>query len=132
MYDSAKIITGLVIFFGVATLPFWLGSRASTKSPHRQPVVVQGGAKNCIMPKQFMRAQHMVLLDKWRDTVVRKGKRYTTLVYKKGAKPKRHLMSLTNNCMKCHQQKKFCLERCHNYVGVSTYCWDCHVERKGK
>jgi len=34
--------------------------------------------------------------------------------------------------MKCHTDKaKFC-DRCHNYVGVTPNCWDCHVEPKGK
>jgi len=32
--------------------------------------------------------------------------------------------------MDCHNNKtKFC-DQCHNYAGVSPYCWECHIEPK--
>jgi hypothetical protein len=36
-------------------------------------------------------------------------------------------MSLTNTCItQCHSNKaKFC-DRCHDYMNVQPWCWDCH------
>ena len=35
------------------------------------------------------------------------------------------------SCMSCHANKdKFC-DRCHDYLAVKPYCWDCHVEPQG-
>ncbi len=34
--------------------------------------------------------------------------------------------SLTGTCMKCHANKADFCDTCHNYLGVSPTCWDCH------
>jgi hypothetical protein len=36
-------------------------------------------------------------------------------------------MSLTNTCLDCHPNKDTFCDRCHNYMAVSPYCWDCHI-----
>jgi len=67
----------------------------------------------------------MDLLNQWRDDVVRKGERYY-----QAFDGTTHEMSLTRNCLGCHVNKdKFC-DRCHDYLGVTPYCWDCHVNPK--
>jgi hypothetical protein len=70
-----------------------------------------------------MRAEHMNVLDKWRDQVVRQGVRtYTT------PDGRQFEMSLSNTCLDCHNNKAEFCDRCHGYASVRTYCWDCHVD----
>lgn len=69
-----------------------------------------------------MRTSHMVMLNVWRDDVVRRGDR----LYH-SANGKTYNMSLTNTCLECHSDKaKFC-DQCHNYLAVAPFCWDCHL-----
>jgi len=43
---------------------------------------------------------------------------------------KRHEISLTGTCLRCHAEpKKFCI-RCHDYAGVEAFCWDCHRDKR--
>jgi hypothetical protein len=70
-----------------------------------------------------MRPYHMDLLNQWRDAVVRDGDRIYV-----SSTGERFEMSLSNTCMDCHVSKVNFCDSCHNYVGVSPYCWDCHVE----
>ena len=80
-----------------------------------------------IEPKDFMKTQHMKILDQWRNEVVRDGERYYT-----GNSGKMYYKSLQVTCMECHSNKsKFC-DQCHNYTGVVPYCWDCHIQPKEK
>ena len=57
-----------------------------------------------------------------RDDVVRRGDRFYINAHGEQVEK-----SLSNTCLSCHQNKdKFC-DRCHNYMGVEPYCWDCHI-----
>jgi hypothetical protein len=80
------------------------------------------GEKECVESTQYMRTSHVDLLNNWKETVVRDGKR--TYVSSTG---KEYTMSLTNTCItQCHSNKaKFC-DRCHDYMNVQPWCWDCH------
>jgi len=135
MYDSGKVVTGIIVFVGVVTFPLWYSFAAG--DPSRRPEL-QKPQGQCVESTDYMRAFHMDLLNQWRDDAVREGKR----VY---ASPdgRKHWISLSydgqvhNNavasksCMDCHSSKeKFC-DECHDYVGVTPYCWDCHIEPKG-
>jgi hypothetical protein len=125
MYDTGKIILGLVIFIVLVTFPIWFTHALG--EPEKKPVLEKATGK-CVESKEYMNAWHMDLLNQWRDSVCRDGKRiYTSREYKT-----KHEMSLTRTCMKCHSKKeKFC-DECHNYVSVVPYCWDCHVEPRGE
>jgi hypothetical protein len=79
--------------------------------------------KKCVESKSFMRAEHMVMLNDWRDLVVREGDRI--YIANDG---KEYVMSLQNTCMKCHSNKKKFCDECHNYLAVKPYCWDCHIQ----
>jgi hypothetical protein len=125
MYDANKIIPGLIIFLVLATFPIWF-SLASGKTGYKPKPKPPADQKECIESKAYMKAYHMDLLNKWRDDVVRNGKRYYIAKNKK-----RHLMSLTLTCMKCHAKKAEFCDQCHNYLGVTPDCWTCHVEPKG-
>ena len=35
------------------------------------------------------------------------------------------------SCMSCHSNKDEFCDRCHDYLAVKPYCWECHVEPKG-
>ncbi len=122
MYDGNKIIPGLVIFVGLITFPFWynIGSAAYEKPDLKLPEF----EKECVQPLEWIRAEHMQLLDDWRDLAVRDNKRL--YVNEAG---KDFDMSLTNTCMssRCHANKAEFCDRCHDALAVAPYCWDCHV-----
>lgn len=121
MYNKRTIIPGLAIFVLFVTFPLWFNA-FSTASTVPKPELPPGGEKQCVASAAEMRASHMVLLNEWRDEVLRDGDRVAVTVdgkeYRKG---------LQMACMQCHTNKeKFC-DSCHVYVSVTPYCWDCHL-----
>lgn len=122
MHDASKIILGLVIFLVLITFPFWF-SIASEKSGYVPEPKLPEDQESCVESREYMKALHMDLLDQWRDSVVRDGKR----VYVSST-GKRYEMSLTGTCLGCHEEKTEFCDKCHDYVGAEPYCWDCHVE----
>ncbi len=71
MYDAGKIITGLVIFVAVVTFPIWGSLGGSAEGP--KPEVKESG--RCIESATYMRANHMQMLNEWRNSVVRDNER---------------------------------------------------------
>ncbi len=124
MNDKGKILFGLVIFFVLLSIPFWY-TLASGKRGYYPEMEKAAKGEKCIMEKQEMIPGHMGLLNEWRDLVVREGKRTHTA--EDGTEYK---MSLTNTCLDCHQDKSEFCDKCHDYLGVKPYCWDCHVDPK--
>lgn len=125
MYDGGKIVAGLVIFAILLTFPIWY-SVASGSSAAPPELTYPEGAEACIESTQYMRDSHMQLLNGWRDEVVRSGERFYTDVG--GERVER---SLTNTCLGCHTDREQFCDRCHDYVDVNPYCWDCHLDPKG-
>ncbi len=128
MYDSGKIIAGLFVLVALAAFPFIsnMGNAGSKPKPSIDtPVINQMQVKECVESKEFMRTEHMQLLNNWRDSVVRDG----SGLYVNNA-GKSFNMSLQNTCMNCHSNKKKFCDECHNYVAVKPYCWTCHIEPK--
>lgn len=132
MYDSGKIIVGLIIFLALVTFPFYnnigkVNAKPELKidTPEIQKLPEQ--ERKCVESKEFMRGGHMQLLNDWRDSVVRQDNR----LYKNAAN-KEFNMSLQNECMRCHSNKKDFCDKCHNYMAVVPYCWDCHIAPKEK
>jgi [DsrC]-trisulfide reductase subunit J len=124
MSDAGKIAAGLVLFGAVVTGPIWYGLGRGKGAPPE--LAKPAGEKQCIEPTSFMRARHMELLDQWRDAVVRRDEH----VYV-ATNGKRHEISLTKTCLRCHDDTdKFC-NRCHQYAGVEAFCWDCHQQKRG-
>ncbi len=124
MYDSGKIIAGIIVFLGIFTFPTWYLFTGGERGKMPELVLPEEeNKKECIYDAEVMRASHMDLLNDWRDKVVRDGNRIFT-----SPKGKKIEMSLTKTCLGCHSEKaKFC-DRCHNYLEVNPYCWDCHVD----
>lgn len=122
MYDSGKVIVGIIIFVGMFTFPLWYGvvTKASVEPPKLEK---PAKGKECVEPTAFMRSSHMELLDTWRLDVVREGKRVWT-----SSTGKKYNMSLQNTCLDCHKSKANFCDRCHNYADVSPKCWECHIQ----
>lgn len=122
MYNAGKILIGIVIFLALITSPFWYNFGKASTPPKLE---VGTKEKQCVESKAFMQANHMELLNQWRDEVVRNDKRIYV-----NSSGKEFNMSLQNTCSKCHSTKtKFC-DRCHNYLNVAPNCWDCHIAPK--
>ena len=126
MYDSGKIIAGLIIFIILMTFPIWYNAIAG-KGNYVPDIEIatrdMPGRDQCVMTTDYMRANHMDLLNQWRDDVVRLGERVHV-----APDGKKYDRSLSNTCMDCHSNKvRFC-DRCHDYMGVAPYCWQCHIE----
>lgn len=128
IYDAKPILIGLVIFIGVVSLPFWLqGGKASTPPDPKldTPTIQMMEKKECVAAKNYMRTSHMVVLNDWRTQAVRNAKRYYVT-----AGGTTYPASLQRSCMKCHTNKAQFCDTCHNYIGLTPYCWDCHLPPK--
>jgi hypothetical protein len=124
MSDAGKIAAGLIVFGAIVTGPIWYGLGKKGGPPELPKPV---GEKECVEPTTFMRARHMELLNEWRDAVVRRDEH----VYV-STSGKRHEISLTKTCLRCHDDAdKFCT-KCHQYVGVEAFCWDCHQQKRAR
>ena len=122
MYNASKIIPGLIIFLVLMTFPFW--SNIGRASYERPELKLPEFEKECIEAGEWMRVNHMTLLDDWRDLAVRDSVRLYT-----NQAGKQFDMSLSITCMssQCHANKAEFCDRCHDALAVAPYCWDCHV-----
>ncbi len=127
IYNKNIIIAGLIIFFVIITFPFWYNMGKAAPLPEPKLTDKAKAAKECVRPKEFMKVEHMQLLDVWRDTVVRDTKRIYV-----NSKGKEFQMSLSDTCLDCHSEKTEFCDKCHNYASVDPYCWDCHIDPKEK
>ncbi len=125
MHDGAKIIPGLTVFLALALTPVW---RPVLSGPPRLPEPkIAFPQKPCVLPREAMRERHMVLLNSWRDTVVRQGRRSALTADGRTVTP-----SLTGTCLRCHPNKAEFCDSCHNQLAVKPVCFSCHLEPKEK
>jgi hypothetical protein len=125
MRDKGRILIGLLAFLVLATFPVWYNLVSGHESQPPE-IVLPSDESQCVADTDYMRTEHMQLLMDWRDEVVRDKQRIHTT-----ADNRRFEKSLTRTCMDCHSDKAEFCDRCHDYVGVTPYCWDCHVEPEG-
>lgn len=130
MYDTGKIIAGLVIFLALVTFPFYsnigkANAKLELKIDTPEISKLPETERKCVESKEFMRPNHMQMLNDWRDAVVRNGDKIFV-----SSSEKHFDMSLQNTCMKCHSNKKNFCDKCHNYMAVVPYCWTCHIAPK--
>ncbi len=123
------IFTGLAIFVLAVLSPFWFNMVTTTQAAPEPELLGQAKAeKKCVLDKYDMRANHMSLLDEWRDSVVRDADRMYTAA--NGHSFNMSLSTGENSCLGCHKDKaKFC-DSCHTYASVTPYCWECHTTPK--
>ena len=129
LYHGRYILPALAAFLVVATLPVWRGA-AARGSGFQSPPNPQG--QRCIEPKSVMRAEHMRLLIRWRDEVVREDRR---VYIASDGRPWEK--SLVKTCMACHGHADAkgksttaatACDECHAYVNVKPDCWNCHLD----
>lgn len=125
MSDKGRILVGLAVFVILVTFPFW-SSLAAAGETARPELSLPADATECIEDTPFMTANHMDLLNQWRNAVVRDGEREYT-----STSGETYLMSLTGTCLDCHGSSDDFCTRCHDYSNVEPACWDCHVEPGG-
>ncbi len=125
MNDRYVIYTGLIIFIAMVTLPFWYNLGEAVAVPEVKLSAKALAAGTCVRSTDYMKTQHMQLLDDWRNSVVREGKR----IYE-NPEGKAFKMSLTDTCLDCHSEKAEFCDRCHTYVSVAPKCWNCHNDPK--
>ena len=119
MYDSTKVLIGLGLFAVVFGYPFY----NNLFGTYQEPALAKAKQDVCVEDPDWMRANHMDLLNEWRHAVSREGLR----VYTSKTTGKQYIASLQRTCMDCHgSYDKFCNE-CHVANSVNTYCWTCHI-----
>jgi hypothetical protein len=111
------VISALFLF---ATLYFFQKGEAETvrSSVPRASAI---DSTKCIATKEFMRANHMQLLNEWRNSSVRTGNRVH--IASNGSRFEKSL----NTCLGCHSNNRFFCFNCHNYANVKPKCWNCHL-----
>jgi len=129
MYKGGKIIVSLVVFVALLSLPFFYNIGKSNKGPVinlNTPAIQKLAVKECVEPTEWMRANHMKLLNQWRDEAVRKGK--TVYINSQGKSFENSLQT----CLNCHfdptskESDQFCVS-CHTHTAVNPTCWSCHM-----
>ena len=115
MKDKKIIVAGVIIFIVIATFPFWYNRGKAAPAP--VPVLTEKAkaAKVCVRSTEYMKAEHMQLLDFWRESVVRHGERIYV-----SPSGREYTMSLSNTCLDCHSNKAEFCDRCHNYASVTA------------
>jgi thioredoxin-related protein len=131
IYNGGTIFVLIAVFLAISLFPFYnnVGKVNAKPEPKVDTPAIQeyeklNGKKECVESKEWMRGEHMQLLNQWRDSVVRDDNRG----YVSNTNHKRFNMSLQNGCMHCHSNKKKFCDECHNYMAVKPYCWDCHIQ----
>ncbi len=125
MHNAKYIIPGLVVFLALITFPLWYNV-LSGKSYEPPQLALPADQEECIIDVNEMRAEHMTLLNDWRDKYVRDGE-----MTFEAANGKLYEMSLMNTCMDCHTNKEQFCDACHVKNSVHPYCWECHIAPRG-
>jgi len=126
MSDKIKVLAGFIIFIGIISIPFWIN--AGKMKPAPEPVLSEKAQKAGFCIEDNMAANHMQILDMFRDTVVRNGERIYT--NKKGEKFMMSLSTGPDSCLGCHESKADFCDKCHDYASVDPFCWECHIDPK--
>jgi len=129
MGDRGKILIGLAVFVVLVTFPFW-GRLAAAGEPHpgRGELSYPDPSKAtaCVEDSAWMTANHMNLLNDWRDQAVREG-----ITEYRSTGGQTWTISLTGTCLDCHDNRDDFCTRCHDYADVAPTCWECHTTPGG-
>jgi len=74
VYDTWKIIGGIVIFLIVVLSPLWYNAFTGRAS-YVPELKLPADEKQCVESAPYMRVNHIELLNLWKETVVRTGER---------------------------------------------------------
>ena len=123
MKDKKLIVASVIVFIVIVTFPFWYNRGKAAPAPEVELTEKAKAAKVCVRSTEYMKAEHMQLLDVWREAVAREGERIYV-----SPDGQEYNMSLSNTCLDCHSNKAEFCDRCHDYAAVRPYCWDCHID----
>ena len=127
MYNSKAVCIGIAVFVALFTAPFWGGRLGGNYT--KTDIVLPTNETACIEDLNFMRSQHMRLLNEWRDAALRSE----TRVYTAKKDGRKWAISLQNTCLACHKNYQDFCEKCHIPNSVDPYCWTCHIiPKEGK
>jgi hypothetical protein len=124
MYNAKAVILGILVFVALSTSPFW--SSFIGRDYKTTDIALPKDEKDCLENVEFMRSQHMRLLNEWRDEALRNENR--AYIASDG---KKWVVSLQNTCLKCHNNYEDFCQKCHVANSVYPYCWTCHIIPKG-
>lgn len=130
MYKPARIGAFVVVCLAILLAPLLINHAQAPQpmtSALATPQIEALDQHRCIESTEYMRADHMKLLDDWRNEVLRG----TATMYQSST-GQIYDMSLEETCFSCHSNRaEFCLS-CHDVVAVSTDCWNCHDGQGGE
>ncbi|MEM1578897.1 MAG: sulfate reduction electron transfer complex DsrMKJOP subunit DsrJ [Archaeoglobaceae archaeon] len=121
MYSKKLAIPLIIAFLALAFSPLIYNAFAKTLGHYPE---IQKPKGECVENADWMRANHMLLLQEWRINAIRSGAEggriYHSFTYAK------EFHASTNTCWDCHGDKTVFCDKCHDYVGIKPECWDCH------
>ena len=118
LIERLLVFLALAFFLTLAIYPIW-----KIQDQRSLPKIsMETKGDQCVAPADYMRENHMKLLEDWRDSVVRNGERFH--IMPDGTQVEK---SLTKTCLGCHVSKKQFCEECHTFASVKPYCWECHL-----
>ena len=162
MYKGGKIIASLIIFVAFLAFPFFYNMGKANAGPENLAAnISQLAGKQCVEPAAYMKANHMQLLNEWRNSDVRDGK--SVYINSQG----RPVDISLESCVECHTTATVpnagvlsnpatntgktsnpalntggvsnpavntsdqFCVSCHTYAAVKPTCWSCHVGPEG-
>jgi len=121
-----KFILSIWIMVIGVSLPGQLSAAESSLLP----TIAKGKGDKCVLPTEYMRRNHMDLLDHQRDETVLDGVR-TKQFSLKGCVSCHAVKGTDGKAVTVKDPKHFCAS-CHNYAAVHIDCFDCHASRPGE
>jgi hypothetical protein len=124
MIKKIPVLMGILVFVSLLTLPLTLKTiGGNVEIPQAQVIKSENGAPaSCIEDREYMRANHMKFLMKWKHQVFDGGER--SYVNRQG---QTFDISLTGTCLGCHSNKEQFCGACHSNIGAKIPCFDCHT-----
>lgn len=122
LHRLVKVAAALALFVGLGTAAF--GGQAPSVGKGIEGSAKADSLKSCVRPTDWMRRNHMELIEHQRDLTVHEGIRIQK--------------DSLANCIDCHSRKddkgqpvpvdakgEFC-QSCHGFAAVAPSCFQCH------
>ena len=115
---------------GILLIGFGTSGDVAAQERSMLPSIAKGKGDKCVLPTDYMRRNHMDLLDHQRDETVLDGVR-TKQFSLKGCVSCHAVKGSDGTAVTVKDPKHFCAS-CHNYAAVNIDCFDCHASRPGE
>ena len=135
MYDSGKIIPGLLIFILMITLPIWynnlIGDAGAVPPATNNKIAESHEAFETMLQSMGISfpngAQHALTTEEMRSTHMNMLQDIHAVAMKQGYTPEKDGKKETMKCLMCHGTKEGFCDSCHVHAGVTIPdCWTCH------